>query len=91
MYSHKTIDMEPAYCPNCKKLVVINHKAQSRNCPHCGASVTFYNNETLQRQPKRKVAEDGFSWGEFKLPNTTYLCPQCGNFSMRFYFAGYWD
>jgi predicted RNA-binding Zn-ribbon protein involved in translation (DUF1610 family) len=91
MESFQKIDMEPALCPKCKKFLVLNYKLENI-CPHCGAKVVFYNEKSTQDlAEKGKVNDEIIEWGEFKLPNTSYLCPNCEQIAMHFRVKGYWD
>jgi len=67
-------------------------------CPDCRKEVTFYNDPSVQAQlSESKKAKDIFYWhisderGDFRLPNTRYLCPKCGKMTLTFVFIGDWD
>lgn len=93
MSNFQKIDMEPAICLKCKKFLVLDYKLKENKCPYCGTIVVFYNDKSLQALADKDCTEisESIDWGEFKLPNTTYLCPNCGELSMQFYVKGCWD
>ena len=93
----QVIDMEPAICLKCRTLLILNYKKKDQKCPKCGATAVFYNDKSLQRDqsPKIETLEscpgDALDWGDFKLPGTSYLCPNCGRLTMYFCLKGKWD
>jgi len=87
-----TKDMEPAYCEGCRALVVLNYMARRPRCPDCGGRPVFYNDPSLQDVPACGTPERSVGqWGRFVLPDVKYLCPLCGEMSMRFEDWGSWD
>ena len=90
----------PALCPDCRILVVRNYANKFSRCPDCGKKVIFYNDPVLQitsEKPGDRHGGDIFNWfvekknERFRLPDTEYLCPACGEFEMRFFDCGCWD
>ena len=98
----KTNCSAPAICQHCMKFHVLNYLTSDQECPECGNMITFYNDPSVQvtlddsvKQTRYDFEKNVFSWfldpGEFVLPNTNYLCPDCGKMTMRFLSAGMWD
>lgn len=97
----KTICKVPAYCGACDKMEILNWLEKDPQCIACGGKVVFYNDPSLQKDKldSNKDSKDikkVFFWnaspkGVFILPDTTYLCPQCGNMTLRFIGVGRWD
>jgi DNA-directed RNA polymerase subunit RPC12/RpoP len=92
-HNFQTFCGAPGYCETCKKFVLGNYLDSNVKCPDCGKKFKFYNDASLQK-PTNKT-ELIFSWntnaGEFKLPDTTYLCGNCGKFNLKFENTGNWD
>ena len=50
-----------------------------------------------ERGMAQELVRDVFDWGgredesRFRLPNVQYLCPKCGEMTMRFQHVGNWD
>jgi len=84
----------PAFCNKCKSLIVSNYRSKNPKYPKCKGKISFYNDKTLQ---EGESEEDIFSWslpneeGEFRLADTSYLCPKCKEMKMRFMVVGCWD
>ena len=94
----QTTCMAPAICLNCRKFLVKNYKEKDENCPTCGKKVVFYNDPSLQIRIKEPTkARVIFSWRisddgkDFRLPDTLYLCPECGEMTLTFVEGGFWD
>jgi hypothetical protein len=85
--SFTTTDMEPAYCPKCKELVVENRFVKEPRCSKCHGDIKFYDH--LDVGPGR--TGPGFQWGKVVIPSEKCLCPRCGKRTMRFVMAGCWD
>jgi len=88
----------PAICINCKRFLIKNYKKKHERCSDCGKEVTFYNDPSVRTQiDESEKSGDIFSWpiddqrGDFKLPNTRYLCPKCGKMTLEFAVVGNWD
>ncbi len=78
----------PAMCPACQKWSPANYYASpaEQTCKDCGGPLVFYNDPSLQANPKAKGTI--FSWGTtadktFTLPATKFNCPQCGNLTLK--------
>ncbi len=100
MLNHETTCYVPGICLNCHRFVVANYLAKRPRCPKCRRKVTFYNDPSLQAPSGKKKSrkEPVFEWHLFPphasvlLPDTRYLCPECGKMEMRFEFGGIlWD
>ncbi len=93
MRNFQTFCSAPGYCAKCKKFVLGNYLDPNAKCPDCGSTFKYYNDPSLQTPTK--TTETVFSWntkrGEFRLPNTTYLCGKCGKFNLKFEHTGNWD
>ncbi len=80
---------------------ILNWLENDPQCKACSGKVVFYNDPSLQEEMPNsskdsKDTKKVFSWnaypmGVFVLPDTNYLCPQCGNMTLRFKQVGYWD
>jgi hypothetical protein len=85
-------DKEPAYCKKCKLLIVLNYKEPNSQCSSCGGKVKFYNDPSLKKNLNNQIKKNNIiQWGDFFLPNVDYLCPECGEFKMKFFGIGFWD
>lgn len=86
----------PALCEKCRKFLVENYLQKHTRCPECRSRMTFYNEPRL-RDPSRGSGATVLSWhvgGEkeaFDLPDTGYLCPDCGEMRMKFLEPARWD
>ena len=99
--NYKTTCNVPAYCAACKKMEILNWLGKDPQCKGCGGKIVFYNDPSLQKDKPdasrdMKDTKKVFSWnayakGIFILPDTSYLCPQCGDMTLRFKEVGYWD
>lgn len=95
----QTICSAPAICLNCNRFLIKNYMKKYSKCPVCWKKVTFYNDPSVQIQINEsyKKSDNVFSWhvndekGEFRLPNTRYLCPKCGKMTLKFEKVGNWD
>lgn len=89
----------PAICLNCNIFLIKNYMKEQSNCPKCRKKVVFYNDPQVQEQASESYESynDIFSWnvsdekGEFRLPDTKYLCPKCKEMTMEFLDIGNWD
>ncbi len=97
MMNFQTYCGAPALCETCADMLVVNYLDDQPACPKCKGAITFYNAPRLRRK-KRQVSKRTplvFSWTlgrTFKLPDTEYRCPRCGEVRMRFFDAGIcWD
>lgn len=89
----------PALCETCSAISILNYLDDNPSCSQCGGSVRFYNDPTLQAplDPAAPARREIFSWrasGErdvFRLPETSYRCPQCHELRMTFNEVGMWD
>lgn len=89
----------PAICLNCNIFLIKNYMKKHSKCSECRGKVTFYNDLQVQEQVSEsyKWYNDMFSWnvsdekGEFRLPDTKYLCPKCNKMTMEFLDVGNWD
>ena len=98
MMNFQTYCGAPALCEACADMVEVNYLADQPACPNCKGAITFYNAPRLRRKTRRGSQRPPpvFSWelgkGSFKLPDTEYRCPRCGEVKMRFFDAGIcWD
>jgi len=98
MTNFETYCGAPALCESCRTVEVVNYLDERPKCPTCKGPLKFYDDPTLRRKPRRVSSRTPlvFSWkldkGSFKLPNTQYRCPRCGEVKMRFFDAGVeWD
>lgn len=93
MLDFKEVCKAPTICLSCNTFAVRNWFSKRVRCSHCGKKLVFYNDPSLQADPSAKGTV--FAWntprGEFLLPATLYLCPQCGKKKMRFQDVGCWD
>ena len=86
----------PALCEKCGIFLVENYLQKHARCPECRSRVTFYNEPRLQDQSWCS-GKTALSWhvGEgkevFELPDTGYLCPNCGEKKLRFSEPAHWD
>jgi Zn finger protein HypA/HybF involved in hydrogenase expression len=94
----ETVCAAPAICLHCTEFLVENYKAEFSRCPKCHRNVTFYNDPKVQATDEEPANDQPvFEWfagddkGAFLLPDTRYLCPKCGNITLRFYDVGSWD
>lgn len=72
----------PAYCATGKHIVNVNHMAPPFVCPdgHVG-DVVPYSDARLSGSPgEHRIS----NWKDLSLHDGTYLCPQCGQMSLRF-------
>jgi Zn finger protein HypA/HybF involved in hydrogenase expression len=96
----------PALCRKCQIVLVKNYLEHDPRCPHCGGKIHFYNDPALFKGGLPKDTSDClFYWrlpdgfdsiypeidNFFCLPNTDYICPQCGKMHMKFINIGFWD
>ena len=81
------VDKEPAYCPLCRELVVVNHMGKRPLCPGCRHKITFYNDPSLASGEEVEKIQ----WGEFWLPARGCLCPKCGEMTLEFVQRGCYD
>ncbi len=100
MLNFQEVCSAPAFCEQCQDMVVANYLPSSPKCPGCGRPVVFYDDPSLQAEMPSSGEEDNrwdaFSWHAsddkyFRLPNTKYSCPQCGEKRMTFADVGCWD
>jgi hypothetical protein len=97
MANFQTYCGAPALCETCRTIEIVNYLDDQPVCPGCQGAITFYNSPSLRRKLGRgSKIEPVFSWklekGSFKLPDTEYRCPRCGEVKMRFFDAGVcWD
>jgi hypothetical protein len=107
MVSYKDNCQVPAICAECRSFTVLNYLTRNRllarlrrehRCRRCGGEYRFYNDSALQERGSGiEASNEVFSWRVgasaevFMLRNTGYLCPSCGQLTMRFRASGYWD
>jgi hypothetical protein len=80
----KRVDMEPALCVTCQRVVSVNVKGKKKNrdkCPSCGNKVTFYNDPSLYAENHGGWHQ----WDKFKIPTCNAKCPKCGQKRLRFH------
>lgn len=88
MYCHTTVNDFPNYCKNCKSLFVANMYDEIIVCINCKSSDTVpYNNTFVVKN----LDKTSFNWEDLKLSSENSLCPQCGQFSLKFKNVGMWD
>lgn len=87
MQNFATVDMEPAYCPHCRDMVIVNNLDRRPMCPICGWEVIFYNDPSLFSDQDVGT----YIWRDFELPSEKCLCPKCGNMTLRFSVVGMFD
>jgi len=94
----RTMLRVPAYCPRCRILVAVNFLDQKEHtCKTCSGPLVYYNDPTLRSAEPGTERPPVFDWqmsgppGGFVLPDASYLCPRCGNFTLRFSRHGIWD
>jgi len=83
----------PAYCECCHLLVEVNLLVKTPRCPHCQSRrVRSYDHPSLQGQVGK---EEVVSWNVsdrlgrvLMLHDGTYLCPACGQLTLRFSHGG---
>lgn len=86
----------PAYCPGVKKVLLVNMFDEKPRNPDCASGqLTPYDQPTLVGVKGKGVIA---SWNthkrlgrDLKLTDGTYLCPVCGQKTLRFYPVGMWD
>lgn len=86
----------PGYCGRCRELVRVNVLSERLRCPRCRGKVVPYDDPVLCG---RVGSEEVTHWrGEelvgriLSLHNGDYLCPRCGEYSLRFADDGFsWD
>jgi len=89
----------PARCVVCGAFNVVNYLDSAPQCPQCGGDVQFYDDPALQTPPDPAMPSrrDVFNWyldqqgRSFRLPDTTYQCPQCAELRLSFTQRGNWD
>lgn len=90
----------PAFCQQCRDLVVVNYLLANPKCLGCSGPVVFYDDPSLQAAKGSREQEDPrrdvFNWNasdekHLRLPGTKYLCPKCGRKRMTFVFLGNFD
>lgn len=75
------VDMEPALCATCQRVVSINIcEAERDRCPICGSKVTFYNDPSLYAENHGGWHQ----WDKFKIPTCNAKCPKCGQMRLCF-------
>ena len=89
MDNFKTYLGAPAYCMKCNKMTITNYLNPKSRCSLCRGKIVYYNDESLQI--KKDKDDSYFEWGDFILPDSSYKCPECGEFMLRFSFIGNWD
>lgn len=87
---YKNIDYFPCFCRDCCELVNGNFKGEKLKCPNCNSSnITPYNNEKLIGKLGKDVVVRNY---DDILTDGFYLCPDCLNHTLKFYFGGIlWD
>ena len=89
--------LAPAICQHCNKFQIINYLEHEPYCIDCGSHIVFYNDPSLQLEPKMGNHKFAISWlintrkDRFILPPTRYKCPDCGQLKMRFVNCGCWE
>jgi DNA-directed RNA polymerase subunit M/transcription elongation factor TFIIS len=94
LYDYVTTDFEPAFCLNCKKLLVTDFLKKTAKCPKCKKDVVFYNDSSLKKttsKTKKKKATKAYTHEMFNLYNSSFLCPECGKMTLEFTWVGLWD
>ena len=100
MLNFHEICYAPAVCLRCNIFLIKNYMKKYSKCPDCNKKVTFYNDPSVQMAPipnSHDEEDEIFSWnlghekGHFSLPNTTFFCPTCKNFTLEFRDIGFWD
>jgi hypothetical protein len=97
MANYTTLCAFPAWCPVCRELLLLNLLAGPLVCPHCASP------QVLSYDDARLIGETGatqvVSWNvtdrldrTLILTDGSYLCPNCGQFTLHFSSAGIqWD
>jgi len=86
----------PCRCSSCRKVVQVNLLAKPPACPHCNSTAVLpYDQPELigvkgevnvvQWSMRRELGRD------LLLTDGLYLCPGCGDMSLRFFAEGLWD
>lgn len=96
----------PALCKKCHILIVKNYLKKNPRCHRCRGKINFYNDPALYKGNLPKDINDCiFYWrlpddfdsvhpeikSFFCLPNTDYMCPECGKMNLKFIDVGCWD
>ena len=86
----------PAICPKCAEVVTINLLAKTPACRACRSRrvQSYHLDELLGEAGSETVVEwrNPRDWSLISLTDGTYLCPSCGDFTLRFRAGGIlWD
>lgn len=97
MLDFKEILTAPAVCTNCYTFTIRNYLKKYNYCSKCRFKITFYNDKILWKDKGASQDElDSIFWWSinlfadeaFVLPMTSYLCPKCREYKMKFYSCG---
>ena len=89
--SHEYENRFPAYCPDSKKMILVNLKAAPELSKECKGEVLPYDDPSLVRkngQPYDELKGTGKLIFEDEVD---YLCPSTGQFDLHFWPVGMWD
>lgn len=83
MATYMTIANFPALCKQGKHIATVNLLADELVCPdgHSGRPLPYYNASELQIEPGKFLVSE---WDGYQLNDGAYLCPSCGEHSLRF-------
>jgi len=100
MLDFKEVLTAPALCTSCYIFTVRNYLNKYNYCSKCKSKITFYNDKKLWKDKNASLDEfkSIFWWSinlftdeAFVLPMTSFLCPKCREYNMKFYPCGLWD
>lgn len=90
-FDSPTLNKEPAYCPQCKRLVLRNYSKLRQKCRKCSTILLWYNDPQMYRKKDEPHTDQFSGCDDFLLPDALFLCPNCGNMTMKFICTGCWD
>lgn len=87
--NYATTCYAPALCETCGRVVESNVLEDEPRCPQCGAADPVpYDDPALIGEPGERVVATWDALGEggwaFALTDGQYLCPACGQMTLRF-------
>ena len=90
--NYMTVNSHPFYCLDCHELFVANRFDREIVCPNCeSADVLAYSERSTKLNRSVSQLPRPSEWMDGPLNGGEFICPQCGNYSMRFMNVGCWD
>ncbi len=91
MFNHARQGLFPAYCGNCREVVLGDLGTNYINCEKCGAELIFYSDPSLYSAFDAAKHPD---YNDFDIDarlQVHRLCPKCNEMSLLFNEIGMWD